>query len=256
MIKLENLTPNIYTAASRDFQFICRLYDIALNNVKTNSDIIYSLPFSANSDSSLVDLMTTTLGFKSKHKYNTVQLSALCNVFWSLLKKKGTLSSIVDAANVLLTAEGITEEVFVEQNPESPFILDIYLPQELKDTTLFKDLLSYLLPAGMSCNIIKELRQFTTSTSSVTFSSDIKIYNGAESFINNSTPTSSWPTKAQPLAERPDKELSIVIKPEDIVTTDQYTQGRAGTLINSGVIIVPETQANNAELAELNNKEN
>ena len=38
MIKLQNLTPEVYYKESRVFQFIGRLYDIVLNSVKTETD--------------------------------------------------------------------------------------------------------------------------------------------------------------------------------------------------------------------------
>ena len=40
MIKLQDMTPDVYYNQSRDFQFIGRLYDIVLNSVKTNADLI------------------------------------------------------------------------------------------------------------------------------------------------------------------------------------------------------------------------
>ena len=70
MIKLQNLTPDVYSSQSRDFQLLERLFDIVLNYVKTNSDNLYTLPLSDNTDEHLIDLMTLTLGFKSRHHYN------------------------------------------------------------------------------------------------------------------------------------------------------------------------------------------
>ena len=61
MIKLQDYTPEVYYRESRDFQFIGRLYDLVLNYVKTNADLIYSLPLSDNSDNQFIDLMAMTL---------------------------------------------------------------------------------------------------------------------------------------------------------------------------------------------------
>ena len=44
MIKLQDYTPEVYYKQSRDFQFLGRLYDVILNAVKTNSDMIYAVP--------------------------------------------------------------------------------------------------------------------------------------------------------------------------------------------------------------------
>ena len=74
MIRLQDLTPDVYYRKSRDFQFIGRLYDVVLNSVKTNADLINILPVSSlQQDQKLTELLLLTLGFQSKHKYNLVQ---------------------------------------------------------------------------------------------------------------------------------------------------------------------------------------
>ena len=154
MIRLQDTTPKVYYEQSRDFQYIGRLFDIVLNSVKTNADLLYTLPISDNSDKRLVDLMTLTLGFKSKHNYNVKQLSALCSAFASIIKNKGSITGISTAVNTLISAEGITQEFeceFLDNNTT----IRIYLPMELTDTNLLKDLLVYILPAGMKYELIK-----------------------------------------------------------------------------------------------------
>lgn len=162
MIKLQNLTPRVYSDQSRDFQLFERLFDVALNSVKTNSDNIYNLPINDNTDERLIDLMTLTLGFKSRHHYNVKQLTSLCSAFAEIVRNKGTLTSIELAGNALLTAEGIKDKIEVDYHLDSGnynySIIDIYIPQDLSDVNLFRDLLTYVLPAGVSCNLIRELK--------------------------------------------------------------------------------------------------
>jgi hypothetical protein len=150
MIQLQNYTPEVYYKHSRDFQFIGRLYDIVLNSVKTNSDLLYNIHNDANFNNKLVDLLAMTLGFKSKHHYNTNQLVALCSVFPSILKNKGNIKAVQLAGQTLLNAEGITE-------PFSCEIIDstlyLFVPRKLSDLNLFYDLLDYILPAGITCEI-------------------------------------------------------------------------------------------------------
>jgi hypothetical protein len=45
--------------------------------------------------------------------------------------------------------------------------LNLYIPPEFEDITILTDLLSYVLPAGMSCNIIKELHIKTVSNTNI-----------------------------------------------------------------------------------------
>ena len=153
LIKFQDLTPEVYYKRSRDFQYIGRLFDLVLNNAKMNTDIISSLPLNPDMDPRLLDLLALTLGFKSKHEYNTKQLAALCSIFPFVLRNKGSKLAIETACNALLNAEGITKEASIEVSNQT---VSIFLPSELSDLNLLKDLLNYILPAGMSCSIVRE----------------------------------------------------------------------------------------------------
>lgn len=172
MIKLQNMTPEVYYQESRDFQFIGRLYDIVLNYIKMQTDQIYNLPLSQNSDEKLLDLMMMTLGFQSKHNYNTKQLRALCGAFTEIMRNKGSMIAIELACKTLLNAEGISNAPVIDFEPlatdaakkEKDYTkLIIYISDKLSDLNLLKDLLNYILPAGMSVNIFR--RNFIEVTS-------------------------------------------------------------------------------------------
>ena len=150
MIQLQNYTPEVYYNHSRDFQFIGRLYDIVLNSVKTNTDLLNSLRNNANFNDKLVDLLTLTLGFKAKHQYNTRQLVALCSIFPKILKNKGNIKAVQLAGQTLLNAEGITEPFDCEMIDNT---LYLFVPRKLSDLNLLYDLLDYILPAGITCEI-------------------------------------------------------------------------------------------------------
>lgn len=154
MIKLQDMTPDVYYNQSRDFQFIGRLYDIVLNSVKTNADLIKECPLSMNTDEKLIDLMSLTLGFKSKHNYNVKQLTALCSAFCEIIKNKGSLYSIELATKTLFSAESVRQEFEYDLSEDNTEIT-IYVPEELTDLNLFRDLLNYILPAGMRCTLIR-----------------------------------------------------------------------------------------------------
>lgn len=163
-IELQQMTPSPYYDQSRDFQFIGRLFDVVLNSVKTNADMIYNNPLSANSNDKLADLMALTLGFKSKHKYTSVQLTALCSAFSEIMRNKGSLKSIELTINALLNAEGITDKFSYSFTDENGSIdvnviktkLTLYIPQQLTNLSLIRDVLDYILPAGISCQIVSQ----------------------------------------------------------------------------------------------------
>ena len=154
MIKIQDETPSIYYNKSRDFQFIGRLFEIMLNYSKTNTDLLYSLP-SKNTD--FADLLALTLGINLKHDYNTDQLMAICSIFPTILKNKGTFNALKLVGDTILHAEGITDN-FDYQFDSDNYTLTIFIPIELTDLSLFNDLLEYILPAGVCYNIVKTTR--------------------------------------------------------------------------------------------------
>ena len=173
MIKLQELTPSIYYEQSRDFQFIGRLYDIVLNYVKTNADNLYTLPIGKNMDEKLLNLLAFTLGFQSKHHYNSKQLLAICSVLPLILKNKGSLNAILIAANSILYAEGINQALDYEFKNNN---LVLYLSQDLSDLTLLKDIMIYILPAGIGCDMIKEIQSVNKIETILTTKDEVKWY--------------------------------------------------------------------------------
>ena len=206
MIQIKNLTPHVYTDQSRDFQFIGRLFDIVLNSVKTNSENLYNLPFNDNTNTQLSTLMSLTLGFKSKHHYNVKQLKAICSCFSEILKYKGTLYALDIAGKALLNAEGIVDEMFIERNLDDKYVLNIYVPQTLSDTNLLEDIFDYVLPAGMSYTIIRELHLEKEATTLLTTSDKVTVYNNSNTVATGD------------IADVLDSTTSVVTTKENIST--------------------------------------
>lgn len=152
MINFSKQVPSIYPNASRDFQYLGWLIDIVLNSVKHNVDALYSLPV-INDDTKLTELLALTLGFKVKRNYDKRQLAALVSVLPSILKYKGTETAIVMAAEALIKSSGASGDFTYKVNGAH---LDVTFPEDLVDTSLFTDLLAYILPAGMTCRIIRD----------------------------------------------------------------------------------------------------
>ena len=220
LIKFQDLTPEVYYKRSRDFQYIGRLFDLVLNNAKMNTDIISSLPLNPDMDPRLLDLLALTLGFKSKHEYNTKQLAALCSIFPFVLRNKGSKLAIETACNALLNAEGITKEASVEVSNQT---VSIFLPSGLSDLNLLKDLLNYILPAGMSCSIVREATLVPPSSTTLVSYND---------YVVNYTNTSSdlW-TEA--------KKKSVILQQTDTDAANakkQRAKDHAGVFINTSII--------------------
>lgn len=181
MIKLQELTPSVYYEQSRDFQFIGRLYDIVLNYVKTNADNLYTLPIGKNMDEKLLNLLAFTLGFQSKHHYNSKQLLAICSVLPLILKHKGSLNAILIAVNSILYAEGINQALDYEFKDNN---LVLYLSPDLSDLTLLKDIMVYILPAGIGCDMIKEIQSVNKIETVLTTKDEVTVYKDVASKFN------------------------------------------------------------------------
>jgi hypothetical protein len=165
MINVRNQVPNIYYDASRDFQILGHLYEVVLNYVKTNADMLYLLPNGIEEDTRATELLATTLGFKLRRNYDKAQLAALVSIFPQLLKVKGTLRAVNLAGDALVKASGVPG-VFAS-DISTDHVLTIKIPIELSDITLFIDLLPYILPFGLRVSIIRSTtftRELATST--------------------------------------------------------------------------------------------
>lgn len=185
MIKLQDLTPEVYYNQSRDFQFIGRLYDIILNYIKTNTINLYNLPVGKNMDEQLLNLLALSLGFKTTKYYNSKQLLAICSVLPTILKQKGSIQALVTAVNALLSAEGIKQPLDYTLIPKQEIIL--YIAQELEDLNLLTDLLDYLLPAGIGCRLIKEHQVVNKIETTVVVKSDVTVYKTEEEVLSTVT---------------------------------------------------------------------
>jgi hypothetical protein len=174
MINLYELVPTVYSQASRDFQYLSWLINIVLNSVKHNVDGLYDLP-NSNVDSKLSELLAFTLGFKIRRNYDKDQLLALVNIIPSLLKYKGTRYALELAGNTLIKSSGAVGDCVVIDDDEAlnNGIIKLFLPKDLIDTSLFIDLLPYILPAGMTCSITRKPVDQDTLKTVVNYRQDV-----------------------------------------------------------------------------------
>ena len=173
-MRLQDNTPEIYYSHSRDFQFIGRLYDVVLNSIKTDIDTIKYIRLGLNTDEQLLGLLATTLGFQAKHNYNNKQLAAICSTLPLILRNKGSNKAIELAVNAILNAEGIND--YSETSLSSDGILTVHVPEQIGDLTLLKDLADYIIPAGISLRLVKEIKEIRSVKSEFVISNSAKVY--------------------------------------------------------------------------------
>jgi len=173
-MRLQDNTPEIYYNHSRDFQFIGRLYDVVLNSIKTDIDTIKYIRLGLNTDEQLLGLLATTLGFQAKHNYNNKQLAAICSTLPLILRNKGSNKAIELAVNAILNAEGIND--YSEISLSSDGILTVHVPEQIGDLTLLKDLADYIIPAGISLRLVKEIKEVRSIKSEFVIKNSVYAY--------------------------------------------------------------------------------
>ncbi len=155
MIKIQDSVPNVYYNSSRDFQLLAHLFDVVLNAVKTDVDQLYSLPFSTTSDDRLLDLLAFTFGLKfDRTKYTAAQIRSICSVAAQLMKHKGSIKAIELLCTTVLRAEGMSATCEIERSSSGADIA-ILLPANATCRDILFEMLPYILPAGMTFNIVQ-----------------------------------------------------------------------------------------------------
>lgn len=149
MIKTQKLAPSVYYNQSRDFQLFGRIKDVLFNYVKNNTLAIKDITTNNTPNQKILELMCNTLGFNPKHEYNNLELSALCSIFISCMKAKGSKKAILLLLQMICSIENSDFEPEIVTGYDDD-ILIILLPPDIKDWTLIRDVLDYILPSGQS----------------------------------------------------------------------------------------------------------
>ena len=227
MIKVRDLVPEVYYNESRDFQTIGRVYEAIFNYLKTNADLMASLPISGGSDWHMLNLMATTLGFQGRREYDNDELRALCMSLIPILRLKGSKSSVVLAVNTMLNAHGIDEVPTILVDPEDNFNYLIYISERLTDTTLLEDLMDYILPAGFTYRLIDAKAGKTYQGAEVGYSDSEKHYKySTRTFSENQI------------------GLGNISTPETARDASFSTIGTEMSLVPSNTIITPKESKN------------
>ena len=154
MIKIQDSVPSIYYNSSRDFQLIGHLFDLVLNAVKTDADLLFNLPLSIDSDDQLLELMAYTFGLQlDKTRYTSKQLRALCSVAPQMMRAKGSEKAVRLLCTALMHADGL-EDLFTLETSADRSELTISLSTLASCKEIILEILPYILPAGMVFNIV------------------------------------------------------------------------------------------------------
>jgi len=162
LLRLQNKVPNIYVDQSRDFQLLCRLYDVILNGVKYDVDGISRIINTHDCKSTILQLLQTKLGFFTSYNFTDTTVRYILECFPVLVKRKGTRLAIEQAVYMFLKINGLETRVQVDIISDTPTkaqkrvygkqITDhcvvIGIDSQVKDVTPLKEVLRYIIPFG------------------------------------------------------------------------------------------------------------
>ena len=155
MIDVIKQTPHEYSAQSRDYQVIARLYTALFNYTKMYIDNLSI--WDTNIDDKLINLRARTLNFVTEHSWDTAtdSLEAITTCFKYLMRQKGTIKALEYCIDILMRIENIQGEALDQVITFNNYNVTIRVPENLLTLGVIEDLIKYLLPAGLTYNIIK-----------------------------------------------------------------------------------------------------
>ena len=149
-LQLEQNTPEIYNEKSRDFQLLCRIINIYLNAlIEQSNKIVYNTD-TDTLDERLLYLRARKLGFTTHKYFPPTILRNICENFPSLIRRKGTRQSILDAVYTILSANNLVTLLSIgEDNQADPYLINIISNVGDEEIEYISELLSFIIPAGV-----------------------------------------------------------------------------------------------------------
>ena len=158
LIRTQDKVPSIYVDESRDYQVLCRAYDIPFNGVKYDVDSMLSILSASKIRNNMLSLLQSKLGFFTNKNIDDLSLRYILGAFMTAVKHKGSLTAVRQIINIWLKTLHLETNVSVNIfNAEggtlgdveiNPYTIAIGTESSPRDYSLLKELLSYVVPAG------------------------------------------------------------------------------------------------------------
>ena len=153
MIDIIKQTPRKYSAFSRDYQVLARLYTALFNYTKMYIDNMQI--WNSNIDNNLAELRSRTLNFEPKYSWNLDNLEAITTCFKYLIRNKGTIRTLKYCIDILMRIEGLISNNLDSAITVENYNVTIRIPKNLLTLGIIEDLARYLLPAGLTYDIVE-----------------------------------------------------------------------------------------------------
>lgn len=147
MFRLQNKTPEVYTAQSRDFQLLCRSFDCVNSGIREDILSMVRILDTNNCMNRMMKLLQTKLGFFTSHEYNDDDIREVLIGFLDMVKNKGTKKAIEQAIYVFLRATKTNAIGFVQVYTDRKTV-SIGLSTRPSNMSLLDEILAYIIPTG------------------------------------------------------------------------------------------------------------
>lgn len=155
IIRLQDMTPDVYTRESRDFQLLCRAYDCVFNGVKFDIDSMLDIVDTKMCNAILLQLLQTKIGFFSSASITDAELRLILEAFPVLIKNKGSKKSIIQALNIFLKLNNIKTGCYLnivnestDKNLWEDYTINIGIESSPTNLTVLSELLRFIVPTG------------------------------------------------------------------------------------------------------------
>lgn len=157
MLRYDEMVPDVYVQQSRDFQVLTRLFTIGLSNSKYFADKLKFQNSPKYIEDTLLILLQEKVGFYTSKNFSANELRNLLEVFYSLVRNKGSLSSIEQAIRLFFQIQNLNTNAYININNKNTTIdsytIQIGIDSSIRDITLLTEILKYIIPTGYIISI-------------------------------------------------------------------------------------------------------
>lgn len=146
-LRLTENVPDIYVKESRDFQLLCRLYDMTHQDIRYHIDTMTDALTAEKANNRILPLLADRVGFRTNKHIDDNVLRYIVAAFPYIIKNKGTKKGIEQAAATILKAENSIDPPIITIDNIN-YIITIITPIKIFNKTALEELLKYIVPAG------------------------------------------------------------------------------------------------------------
>lgn len=156
ILRYDEMVPEVYVQQSRDFQVLTRLLTLGLSSSKYFADKLKFQNSPQCIDDNLLVLLQEKVGFYTKKNFSTSELRSLLEVFYSLIRNKGSLSSIEQAIRLFFQIQNLNTNAYINiinKSDIDSYSIQIGIDSSIRDISLLQEILKYIIPTGYIISI-------------------------------------------------------------------------------------------------------